>query len=146
MDTLSDSEEKFLYHVEILGFTPARAAGLCGIDSPQNVLAKPRAVEMRAQLKDSLRKKTEITKEDVINGFMHAIQQADLLGEPMTQIAGWERISKMLGYDKPVEVIIWNADAKGIRRQIAQVSDAELVKMLEADNIVDGEFYVKPDP
>lgn len=142
---LTEQEEKLLYHIEVLGFNATRAGALVGIENPQLVLKKPGVQEVRDRMREAVRKKVDITKEDIINGFLKAIEQADLLGEPMTQIAGWERIAKILGFDKPKEVIVWAGDAKGVRRQIAQLPDADLVKLLEADNVIDAEFYVNPN-
>lgn len=139
---LTEQEEKFLYHIHVLGFTPKRAAELCEISNPYETTKKPAAMEVAERLKVALRTRVEITKEDVIAGFKKAIDQADLLGEPMSQIAGWREISKMLGFDAPKEInITLNGDVKAVRKQIAQLSDAELVKLVEADTIIDGQFY-----
>lgn len=138
--SLTPDEEKLLYYVEVMGMSAKRAGELTHVE-PATLMQRPEAQLMREQLREANRKKTEITKEDIIEGYKHAIQQADLIAEPMTQIAGWREIARMLGYDKPQEVIVWHGDQRGIRRQIAQKSDEELVKLLGADDVIDGEFY-----
>jgi len=45
--------------------------------------------------------KLEITREDVLRGFLAAIQDAVVQGNPQAQIAGWRQIALMLGMYEP---------------------------------------------
>lgn len=142
MSALTPQEEKFLHNLEVLGLTQQRAAELAGISAPQQVLQKPEVANHRAHLQESMRRRTQITKDDVINGLKEAIDHAKLTDEPMAQIAGWREISKMLGYDAPKQVHIHlSGTAKDLRKQISGMTDSELVQSLGADDVIDGDFY-----
>lgn len=142
--TLSEPEQQFLYNLEVLGLPQARAAEMAGLTgAPHDVLKRPHIVSAREQVKAATRARVNITKDDVVRGYQDAIGQAVLLSDPMAQIAGWREIAKILGYDGAKEVHLHlNGDVKQVRRQIAQLNDNELVKLLEADNVIDGDFYV----
>lgn len=139
---LSEAEQQFVYNIEVLGMTQQRAAEIAGVASPQHVLKRPDVVDAREKLRSVVRQRVEITKDDVIAGIKKAVDQADLLADPMAQIAGWREIAKMLGYDAPREVkITISADASLRKRQIAQLDDGELIELLGADDVIDAEFY-----
>lgn len=143
---LTEAEEKFVYNLEVLGMSQARAAQLAGVASPTQVLKRAEVDDARTKLRAAVRQRAEITKEDVIDGVKKAIDQADLLADPMAQIVGWREISKMLGYDAPREVrVTISADASMRRRQIAQLTDDDLVEMLGADDIIDADFREMDD-
>ena len=140
---LSEQEQKLLYNCEVLKMTQQRAAELAGYPSfPAAIMKRPDMLAAREQLRNMVRVRVNITKEDVINGIQKAIEHAVLLDDPMAQIAGWRDISKMLGYDAPREINITVSGAvRDVRRQVSQLGDEELVALLGADNVVDAEFY-----
>ena len=138
---LTADEEKFLYNLEVLGMTQLRAAQLAGVASPQDVLRRADVVTARTKLREAVRARAAITKDDVVHGIKDAIDQAVLITDPMAQIAGWREIAKMLGYDAPREVrVTISHDLSMRRRQIAQLPDDALVEMLGADDVIDADF------
>lgn len=140
--TLSEQEQQFLYNLDVLGMTQQRAAEIAGIGTAAYVLKKPEVAAARETIRASLRARVDITKDDVLRGIQKAINQADLLADPMAQIAGWREISKMLGYDAPREIkITVSGDVKAVRKQIAQLDDTDLIQLLGADSVIDADFY-----
>ncbi len=143
LTSLTQEEEKFLYNLEVLGLPQQRAADMAGVGNPSALLKKPEVANARETLRAATRARVNITKDDVIRGYLDAVQDAKLLGDPMAQIAGWREISKSLGYDAPREVkITINGTAKEVRKQVAQLTDNDLVDLLGADSVIDGDFYV----
>lgn len=139
---LTESEEQFVYNLEVLGLTQQRAAQLAGVASPQEVLKRQDIVLARAKLRESVRARAAITKDDVVRGIKDAVDQAVLIADPMAQIAGWREIAKMLGYDAPREVhVTISSDVNQRRRQIAQLTDDALVEMLDASDVIDADFH-----
>lgn len=139
---LSEAEQQLVYNIEVLGMSQARAAELAGVVSFQVVLKRPDVIDAREKLRTAVRQRADITKDEVIAGIKKAVDQADLLADPMAQIAGWREIAKMLGYDAPREVkVTISTDINTRRRQIAQLDDEELIEMLGADDVIDAEFY-----
>jgi len=139
---LSEAEQKLVYNIEVLGMSQSRAAELAGIAHPQPVLRRPEVIDAREKLRAAMQQRAEITKDDVVAGIKKAVDQADLLADPMAQIAGWREIAKMLGYDAPREVrVTISSEANTRRRQIAQLDDSELIDLLGAEDIIDADFY-----
>lgn len=89
-----------------------------------------------------MRASLEITRDDVIHGMREAVDRARLLGEPMTEITGWEKIAKLLGFEpaKRVDVNL-NASIDATVSHVRRMSDADLVRLAGATDIIDGEFY-----
>lgn len=142
MDGLTPQEERFLHNMEVLGIPQVRAAELAGVANPTQTLQKPAVAERRLQMRDAVRSRVNITKDDVIVGLKEAIDHAKLTDEPMAQIAGWREISKMLGYDAPKQVnIVLSGDVKQVRKQISALTDAELIESLGAQDVIDADFY-----
>ena len=92
-------------------------------------------------MKEQLRQSSQITREEVLAGYKEAIDRARILDEPMSMIAGWTAISKILGYDKPQEVHITVSGGSDIRKQIRSLSERELLKLVDDSGVIDGEFY-----
>lgn len=141
-DELSETEQKLLYNVEVLGLNPTRAGELAGVSNPHAVLKRPQVLAAREKMKVALRGRVNITRDDVVNGMLEAIDQAKLIADPMAQIAGWREIAKILGYDqtRKIEINI-NAPANRVREQLQQLSDDDLIELAGAENIIDAEFH-----
>ena len=80
------------------------------------------------------------TREDVLQGMKTAVEQAVLLADPTSQIAGWREIGKIIGcYAPEVRKIELTANGRVYLTQLEQMDDAELLKLAEAD-VLEGEF------
>lgn len=140
---LSPEEQKLVYNIEVLGMPAERAADLCGMSTTyKNALVKPEVMAARAKLQTQLRHASSVTREDVLNGYKEAIEMARIINEPMPMIAGWTAISKLLGYDKPQEVkITIESNVREMRKQIRALPEAELLRLADDNNVIDGDFY-----
>ncbi len=95
--------------------------------------------EVRTELEEEFK----ITRKDVIKGMIRAVRQADIQGEPMTQIAGWREIGKMEGMYAPQQhEHTVNGEIHHMDRDLRSKSTSELEKILEQNggDIVDGEY------
>lgn len=139
---LSEQEQQLIYNVEVLGLSVRRAGDLVGMPDPYSVLGRREVAEARERLREEVRKRAEITKEDVVHGIKDAIDQAKTLADPTAQIMGWREIAKMLGYDAPREIkITVSSETRVLRKQIAQLDDDALVELLGAEDVIDADFY-----
>jgi hypothetical protein len=137
---LTQEEVEFVYNTEVLGLPAKKAAAMAHMP-PARILA-PHVMQARETVKRELRGVLQITKEDVVHGYRDAIEQAKRLDEPMTALVGWEKIAKMLGYDAPQKVELnIKATVDVLSQQVRSLDDATLVRMLGADDVIDGEFY-----
>lgn len=137
---LTQDEAQFVYGVEVLGLPVRKAAELAGMSLTK--INDGHIMQAREAAKRELRGVTHITKDDVVFGVRDAIDRARLLAEPATEIKGWETISKLLGYDAPSKIDVnVRETVEVIQKQVRALPDAELVRMLGAGNVIDGQFY-----
>jgi hypothetical protein len=119
----------------------ALAAGLAPKDSTVNDLEKTPAVINL--LKAEHRKNAYMlgmTRETVLQGMRDAVDQAVMLADPMSQIAGWREIAKICGFYAPeVKKIVLGKRAERVLAEFEQMGDDELLQLAEAD-IIDVEF------
>lgn len=140
-DNLSEEEQMFLYQLEVVGLPAVRAAEIAGVSSPYALLKKPHIVAGREQYRAAVRGRTDFTRDDIIAGFKVAIDQANVLGDPMAQIAGWREIAKVKGYDKTPNINInLSGTEEQVLKQVRALSTSELVKMSGGD-VLDADFY-----
>ena len=137
---LEQAEAEFVYNVEVLDLPANKAAQLSGL--PYSAVHRPHVIQARELVRKDLRGNLQVTKEDATFGLKDAIHRAKLLAEPMTEIAGWDRLIKLHGLDAPQRVDInITASIEVAQRQVRTMSDAELVKSLGANSVIDAEFY-----
>ena len=111
-------------------------------DMPIARMTAPHILQARELTKRELRGAMAITKDDVVHGMHEATMQAKMMGDALTTLIGWEKLAKILGYDQPVKIDInVSASLEVQQKLVKEMTDEELVKMLGADNIIDGEFY-----
>lgn len=141
-DPLSEQEETLLYNIEVLGLSERRAAEVAGVSNYHTVLKRSRVAAAREQLRASLRVRVQITREDVIAGLKKAVDQADILADPMAQIAGWREIAKILGYDKTPNInITLTGTLEEQKGQIKSLSNAELLRLSGQAGVIDADFH-----
>jgi hypothetical protein len=136
------------------GMTPSDAAVFCGFEDPgktaKQLMMRPTVKKALNVMIERTMKMSEITRDDVLDGFKDAIAIARTQSEPMTMIAGWREVGKMLGmYEAKLKIEI-TGGAGELERQLANMSDAELLRMvharssllppIEGEVVEDGEF------
>lgn len=142
---LTDDEANFVYNVEVLDLPVKKAAQLAGV--PASKAVAPHIVQAREIVRNKLRGDLSVTKEDATYGIKEAINRAKIIGDPMVEIAGWDRLIKLHGLDAPQKVDInIKASIDVLSKQVRSMSDSELVKALGVDSIIDAEFYEVRSP
>lgn len=137
---LTREEAEFAYNCEVLGLPARKAAQMANLSLA--MLSKPHLVQAREALRRQMRDTMQITKEDVVHGMREAVDRARLLGEPATEIMGWEKIAKLLGYDTPQKIDVnITASIDVLQKHVRGMSDADLAKLVDARDVIDGEFY-----
>lgn len=83
------------------------------------------ALVMREQ--EQVNKQLILTRNDVLQGLLDAIEDAKLQGEAMPQIAGWREIGKVIGAYAPEErKISYSGDVTVIQKRIQELADEKL--------------------
>jgi hypothetical protein len=142
---LTEPEAELVNNIECLGLPVKKAAELAGVSV--SLSWAPHIMQAREQVRKQIRGDVNITKEDVVVGVREAIDRAKIIAEPATEIRGWEVISKLLGYDSPQKIDINVRETISVvQQQVRSLPDAQLIEMLGAESIIDGQFYVLPPP
>lgn len=140
LSTLADDEANFVYNVEILNLPTKKAADLAGM--PASKIYAPHVKQARDLVRAELNSRVNISKDDVVRGMRDAIGRAQILGEPMTEIVGWEKIAKLLGYEAPQKHDVnVTATIEALQGNLKSLPDSELSKLVNANDIIDVEFY-----
>jgi len=137
---LTAEEATFVYNAEVLGLPTRKAATLAGMDLSQ--IYAPHIAQARELAKKAFRESVAFTKEDVVRGMHEAIGRAKLFAEPMTEIIGWEKIAKILGYDSAQKVDInITASVAVLREHVRALPESALIEALGANTVIDADFY-----
>lgn len=137
---LADDEANYVYNVEVLGLPPKKAAQLAGM--PASKMYAAHVAQAREIARNAVRGNCQVTKEDVTFGMKEAIDRARIIGDPLTEIVGWEKLAKLHGLDAPQKVDINITESiKVVQEHVRSVSDSDLVKLLGAGDVIDVEFY-----
>jgi phage terminase small subunit len=88
-----------------------------------------------------LQKTTLITRAQVVDGILEAIERAKIQSEPATEIKGWVEIAKMHGYDKPDDAQRreLSAKAKDLQTRLMNMSTQDLLEMAAGNMYIDGD-------
>lgn len=131
------------------GMNPSDAAALCGYDDPgktaTHLMRRPQVRRALNEMIERTMKISEITRNDVIEGFKDAIAISRQQSEAMGMIAGWREIGKMLGmYETKIKVEV-TGGASEVERQLKSLPDEELLRMVHErsallPDIEDAEF------
>ena len=136
---LTSEQANFVYNIEVLGMPARVAAASAGMSIAQ--IASPTIISARLALRKELQGRMVLTKEDSLHGIQEAIRDAKLLSDPGVQIKGWQAINDMLGFNAPqVMQVDINVPLDIVKKNIRTLPDAELIKLLGADSVIDGDF------
>lgn len=116
------------------GDSVGAAALRAGFSSPSygyQIRYSPKIVNLYETLKAEYRVAAQLSKEDVINGLKEAINDAKLMSEPATQIAGWREIGKLCGFYEAKKIDV-NVNVQGavMLDRMNKMSDSELLNII----------------
>ena len=120
----------------------ARAAGYKNPITSGNNIAKTDSVQRAlAAARDELSSAAQITRADVIDGFMEAINMAKLAADPASMIKGWSETAKVLGlYAPEVKKVEISGSQKRLQSKYEAMSDMELLDIIEGRvKLIEGE-------
>lgn len=122
------------YHIA-LGKTQREAMALSGVRSNETlsrVLRDERVLAFVQRIRKEQMENLDITRDDVLRGFLSAIADAKTLGEPSSQIAGWREIGKFQGQYAPEEVTHKiSGRVEHVTRRIRDMPDDRLLDLLD---------------
>ena len=104
---LQDKQRRFVseYVIDLCGAQAAIRAGYAKRSARQTASHLLTKHDIRALVQEKQKETEErlqISRDDVINGLLRAVDEAKDAKNPQAQIAGWREIAKMLGfYNQP---------------------------------------------
>ncbi len=105
------------------------------------LLRDPQVIDYIHVIRAEAEHKLKISRQDVLKGTLHAIRQADIQGDPMTQIKGWESIAKLEGLNAPEK---HEHEHKGhihhTKQELESMSDEELEQIAQGETYEHGEY------
>lgn len=131
---------KMVEAIACLGMSKAEAARHCGLSvgGINAALQDPRVQEFLAELRQGQKKRAQVTRDEVILGIKDAIDRARVLGEPRTEIAGWESINKMMGFNAPDRVVHeLPEDTRELMEMLKEMSSDQIAEIAGMDDIID---------
>lgn len=123
--------EKFVDGI-LRGESVCRSAEVAGIPVATGY-GRMRSDEVKRMLRAGRREVESvatISRLDVLNMFLEAIDMARTISDPGQMINGADKIAKMMGYYEPEEVKVdLNVNYDGAIRRIRELSDVELIEL-----------------
>lgn len=133
MTGLTARQEKFVEHYALCG-NAAEAARLAGysaktarVTGPET-LSKPAVKAALQARQEAFRTELWVTKQDVVNGLLSAIQMGREQRNPAAMIQGCVQLAKLLGFYEPERLKVDLAlDSSNLKAKFAAMSDEELL-------------------
>jgi phage terminase small subunit len=142
-DLVLDHKHRALVDGLFAGLTKSQAAKRAGLSvdgSLRRILERPEVTEYARRLQEKEQAKWRITREQVTQGLMEAIQDAKMLEEPNTQINGWRELGRLHGlYEAEEKKVTLSVEKQERMRQIEDASDDELLDFIDAP-VIEGDF------
>ena len=135
--SLTPMQRKAVEGVVDKGMTQVKALEYAGYSSPtgsQGLFSNPPVkAAMREQFKHA-EAHWKMDREQVLDGFMEAVNMAKVQADPEVMIQGWREIGRLCGYYAPeVKKIQLDVNHKRLMTQFETLSDEELLK-IASDN------------
>lgn len=130
---LTEMQDKFV-NALLDGKDRADAAAAAGYgarhaNQPEKSLAVQEALR---QARDELSSAAQISRADVIDGIMEAINLARLGADPASMIKGWTEVGKILGHYAPeVKRLEITDNQKRLASKYEAMTDEDLLKIID---------------
>lgn len=147
-EELNDRESRFCEHL-VEGMTTK--AAWRGAGFPKNpthsevdaLLQKPEIQRYLTRLRHNAARRADLNADFIILGFLDAINDAKMAGDPRTMVQGYSEIGKMLGFYAPKKAEIeLGAKTQDLLSKMANMSTQELAKLAGPDtNAIDADWF-----
>lgn len=118
----------------------ARAAGFKGTGNMHTRLENDNRIkDLIAANKAQVAEDLKITRQEVLRGFLEAIDVGRVAADPHAMVKGWSEIGKMCGFYAPeTRNVNLSISAKRMIDKFETMTDEELLKL--AEKTIDGSF------
>ena len=131
---------KVIEAVAVMGMTHREAAAYTQLPLTTigSIMGRDDVKQYVKNMQAANAKKVNVTREQVLEGMLEAIEHAKMVGEPGTEIRGWEAISKMQGYNAPEKhVHDLPDDTKKLLEELRRTDDSRLAELAGSQNLLE---------
>lgn len=131
---------KAIEAVVVMGMSYSDASEYSGLTrgTISDLMAKPEVKEYVTQLQRQQEKRLNVSRDRVIEGILEAISDARMLGEPASQIRGWEQIAKMQGYYAPERRVLELPEgAQEFVEAMQSLDSSEVARLAGQNNLIE---------
>ena len=138
--SLTSMQREFVRYMAEFGLTQTAAARMAGFSAPEvdgaRLMKSPAVLANLQAERAKYAVASNVTRKQVIEGFIEAVDLARIKGEPLTMVAGWREVGKMCGFYEPSrsEVKI-SVGGQVMLHQLNGMSDDELLQMVESTDL-----------
>jgi phage terminase small subunit len=149
--SLSERERLFVDGV-MRGMTQTAAARAAGYSDAKHegsrLMRSPKIIKLVQELHAKYAEAAQVSRKQVLDGMLDAIQMAKMQGDTAVMVAGWREIGKMCGfYAAEKKEVSVNITAKRAIDKLETMTDQELLEMMEKDSAaLEGEFTEVAEP
>lgn len=133
---LTPRQQKFVTHYLVTGNSSeaARLAGYSENTAGQigyENLKKPEVIAVIQRLQAENAAKLELSRQDVLNGLLEAVELARQQANPAALVSAWREIGRVIGcYQPEVKRVELSADGQALQYKFAAMSDEELLEII----------------
>lgn len=149
---LTQQQRLFVVNLVHHRMSQTAAARLAGYEQPNTaayqVMRSPAVKKAIAEERAEYARASQITKKQVLDGMLEAIQAARVVSDPATMVRGWREVGLICGHYAPtVKKIDVTHKGEVMLGKLQQMTDTELLELAESSdpNIIDGEFELLED-
>lgn len=138
----NERQEKLVDNL-MKGMSETAAIQAAGYNTNSNSAARTEIVQKTlAEARQNIRDTTTLTRLDIIEGILDAIQMARVQSEPATMIAGYDKLAKIIGaYEPTVHKVTVDENGLRVLRKMEAMSREELIMISQGTaKVIDGEF------
>lgn len=105
-----------------------------GYARQKRYLKNPEIVAAMEEIFKKIMEETRVTREEVVEGLLQAVNHAQLQGDASGQVKAWTELAKLHGFYEP-ETIVHQHEHKLVQDDLSAMSDAELLTVTGSDPI-----------
>ncbi len=139
---LNDGQKR-LVDAKMEGMSTNAALKAAGYSENSIASARSEAVRLAlAEARQEVRSASTLTRLDIIDGIMDAIQLARTAADPGAMINGYDKLAKIIGaYEPQVHKIELSENGARLLKKMEAMSREELLAISEGSaRVIDGEF------
>lgn len=148
---LTEMQRKFVVNFVDHGMTQTAAARAAGAvragTAAHDWMRHPKVQRAIAARRAEYAVASQVTKKQVIDGFLESIKMAKLKADPIAMVTGWREVGKMCGFYEPTKAKIEvSVQGQVLIQRLNSMSDEELLQLANEDpNVIDGDITVLED-